>query len=401
MHDNLTSHDSLLVLYSESDSSGGVTGGSLLGIDSLSLNSLSEGTHWVTLQARDQYGNLSDAYDIVFTIDNTPPENPSSAETDCGVSQDSWQNTCTNPTFSWDPADDSDGSGVDGYYYYWGTDPDGTGSVYITENQITENVTESDTYYLRLESKDNLDNLNPAWQTVFVYKYDNEPPFVEYNIDNGSVTTTDTIVRLDINAEDQQSGLDAMRIGLNSQDWTDWMPYQKRQDVLIRKFTDYPQLIKVQLRDNIGNETVPIAEAITLVKEPPYSSSDSYLYKGIFAASELGSDRLQGTISSYDMPADRAFFSAGLVPAPVSEGGYQLQGGSFLPSGGNSRLMFRLDDRELSDELSESYILGSAAFAFPSYAGQSQIESSLLPHAELQSENYSAELRLSPYARSL
>lgn len=56
------------------------------------------------------------------------PSNPTSCSESHGVTSGSWQGSTNNPYFTWSGA--SDDSGIDGYYYYWGTSSSGTSSNY-------------------------------------------------------------------------------------------------------------------------------------------------------------------------------------------------------------------------------------------------------------------------------
>lgn len=81
-----------------------------------------------------------------------------------------------HPYFAWNGADDGpNGSGVDGYYVYFGTDSNGdpaTDGNYQTNPNytVTSPMTAGNVYYLRIKVKDKLGNTSSA-ATFFSYRY--------------------------------------------------------------------------------------------------------------------------------------------------------------------------------------------------------------------------------------
>lgn len=81
-----------------------------------------------------------------------------------------------HPYFTWSGASDgSNGSGVDGYYVYFGTDSNAdpvTSGNYQTDSDytVTAPMTAGDVYYVRLKVKDKLGNISAA-ATYFSYRY--------------------------------------------------------------------------------------------------------------------------------------------------------------------------------------------------------------------------------------
>lgn len=80
-----------------------------------------------------------------------------------------------HPVFSWSGANDANGSGVDGYYVYFGTDssadPATQGSYQKSSKYtVTSAMTAGEIYYVRLKAKDALGNISPA-STYFSYRY--------------------------------------------------------------------------------------------------------------------------------------------------------------------------------------------------------------------------------------
>jgi hypothetical protein len=112
----------------------------------------------------------------VYVKDSLPPNNVSTVTgyTDDGKAKEITSSGTlvynhTQPYFEWntpsDPSTESHGyqaSGVAGYYVYWGPSstalPSASG-VYQTENFVTVDVTEDQTYYLRIQAVDNHGNV--------------------------------------------------------------------------------------------------------------------------------------------------------------------------------------------------------------------------------------------------
>lgn len=115
---------------------------------------------------------------VNYQGDQTPPTNP---DTFTALSQEVGgeaisQSTTYNhrrPYFSWSGASDSETS-VSGYYVYFGTDseadPETQGSYQTTANYTTTEPLVSDSYYLRVKTKDSGGNVSEA-VTGFVYIY--------------------------------------------------------------------------------------------------------------------------------------------------------------------------------------------------------------------------------------
>jgi hypothetical protein len=116
------------------------------------------------------------------------PDNPSPVtgrDTSGGsntLTSGSWYHY-TAPYFSWStPADHADiitPAGVAGYYVYFGTsnsaDPFSAGAYQTTTNYTASGLSNGNTYYLRISTKDNAENRSdPA--TLFTYKFDSTNP---------------------------------------------------------------------------------------------------------------------------------------------------------------------------------------------------------------------------------
>lgn len=85
----------------------------------------------------------------------------------------------TAPYFSWSGASDTGGSGVWGYYVYFGTDntadPQTAGAFQVGSTYVPSSLTSGQTYYLRIRARDNAQNVSSIY-AAFIYKLDSTGP---------------------------------------------------------------------------------------------------------------------------------------------------------------------------------------------------------------------------------
>lgn len=129
--------------------------------------------------------------EITATSDMQDPTHPtvlSAALSENGGTPIETQNwyTFSNPYFSW-PADetpggatDDSGSGVAGYYVYFGSDKTATPETASAGLQTdtffsASNLVNGTTYYLRIQATDHAQNVSTVWD-AFEYRYDSAPP---------------------------------------------------------------------------------------------------------------------------------------------------------------------------------------------------------------------------------
>ncbi len=118
--------------------------------------------------------------------DSTAPTNPTSCTDSSGSTDGIAQTVTADPNFTWSGAEDPETSGegvskLKGYYYYWGTDPNGTSSNVTTTAAFDPPAVSPGTYYLRVAAYDYA--LNTAeWQTIYTFKYGSDAP--TYGITN-------------------------------------------------------------------------------------------------------------------------------------------------------------------------------------------------------------------------
>ena len=226
------------------------------------------GTYYLRGRTRDNAANYS-AWTTLFTFryDGTPPENPDEATHAAGVKNDTWQNVTVAADFTW-PAAHDEGSGIQGYYLYWGTDAQGTSTTLVTADAYQNHAAlcgQNSTCvgYLRLRSQDNVGHEAEDWTTAFILRYDNTPPTVDFSFSSG-ITTTQTLVNLLISAHDNGSGVKEMRISSDGQNWTNWEPYAKERPWMIPAISRQSWPVYVQVRDGVGLSSEVISHTVYL-----------------------------------------------------------------------------------------------------------------------------------------
>ncbi len=140
---------------------------------------LTNGVHSVQIRAVNTVSNTGVSTTDTVTIDTIPPTNPTLVNSGCVTATVSnvWQNSCSDPSFTWSGATDAT-SGVSGYQYYWGTNAAGTGSTSISSAAYNPAAVSAGTYYLRLRTGDQAGNWSD-WTTGYIFKYDNILPVVQ------------------------------------------------------------------------------------------------------------------------------------------------------------------------------------------------------------------------------
>ncbi len=141
------------------------------------------------------------SYTVNYYSDSASPSNPtalssySTSGQATSISTNTWY-TYTAPNFDWPEADatggatdSSGGSGIAGYYVYFGTnssaDPVTDGTLQTATAYTASSLSSGSTYYLRIKTKDDAGNVaSTIWQP-FIYKLDTTVP------SNPSTVTSD------------------------------------------------------------------------------------------------------------------------------------------------------------------------------------------------------------------
>ncbi len=252
------------------------------------------GAYYLRGRTRDNAGNWSAWTDLfTFRYDGTPPENPREATHAAGIKNDTWQRITNLADFTW-PVPHDEGSGIKGYYVFWGTDPAGTSSDFTTNTQYQIpdplcGTNEACTGYLRLRSVDNVDNQAEDWSTAFVLRYDNAPPTADFNFNGGATQTTQTLVTLHITASDQGSGVREMRLSGDGSNWTTWEVYATRRPWTIPAISRQWWPVYLQVRDGMELESTVISHTIYLDVNPDQPRSENFrLFDHIMSAGAGG-----------------------------------------------------------------------------------------------------------------
>ena len=296
-------------------------------------NGAATGTYYLRGRTRDHAGNWSNWVDLfTFRYDGTPPHNPEVSNDDGRVSG-VWQNNIRTADFSWQPAQDT-GSGVAGYYIYWGPDENGTSTSLSSANEFVSSTpicgeNKACTHYLRLQTEDNV-GWKSEWVTAFALRYDNAPPTVDLVANYGQPSAHQTPIRLDITTTDEGSGAQQMRLSNEGTTWSDWLPLENTiyWDIPNVGRRDYDILI--QVADAIPNLSEVMSDTVFLdVNQPKPKSENFWLWTNIWDAggdnSNSPSYQLRSTVGqSFDAPilnsvAYRLFsgYQAGTLAEPT------------------------------------------------------------------------------------
>ncbi|HPH98466.1 MAG TPA: RHS repeat-associated core domain-containing protein [Anaerolineaceae bacterium] len=109
------------------------------------------------------------------TVNPCPyPRNPTWVNETHSVANGVWQNFDNAPSFRWGGA--CLDSGVDGYYVYFGTDPNGTSTYSQSGTTFSASTVTQGTYYLRIKTYNIAYGEFADWATKFTFRYDTTNP---------------------------------------------------------------------------------------------------------------------------------------------------------------------------------------------------------------------------------
>lgn len=238
-----------------------------------------DGAYSWRVQAGDgELGSWSNTW--TFNVDAGPPNAPTiyASGTGCGGIQNNvWQNTCTDPAFTWS-ASDVGGSGIQGYYYCWSASPSCNPTTWTTGTSFDPPAISSAggtaTYYLNVRARDN-QNHNSSIATFGVL-YDGVAPTVSMQINGGAETTNQSTILLNLSANDTGSGVAEVRVSNNNLTWSGWQSYADTITWAIPALDRSTHTVYVQVRDKAGNVSAVASDTIYLELYPPMPHSDSY-----------------------------------------------------------------------------------------------------------------------------
>jgi hypothetical protein len=126
-----------------------------------------------------------------------------------------WQNSVSVPAFTWSGASDT-GSGIKGYYWYFGTDSNADPTVWTTSAGCDPSAVSSGIYYLRVKTEDNAGNRSSPL-TLFTFRYDGTAPSTTASPLGGSFGSAQSVT---LSCPDQGSGYDKIYYTTNGTDPT-------------------------------------------------------------------------------------------------------------------------------------------------------------------------------------
>ncbi len=278
----------------------------------------------ITFSSSDQiFSPRIDDFTINYYQDIDAPQNPSSvtAWSNSGkiqsIATETWYNH-TGPYFEW-PAegvaggasDGSGGSGIAGYYVYFGTNSTADPTEFQTSTSYTaSNLTSGETYYLRIQAEDNAGNPASSVWTAFTYKFDATAPTnpSDINVTPAGYTSIDSFVFLwNSDASDAHSGLQKLQYKTGG-DGDTWYDISDPSTVSITlpngehpegAYQSGKNTFYLRVVDNAGNTSTPLSQDFyfsasapsppqNLTAMPEYSSSNNFSFTWDMPASYIG-----------------------------------------------------------------------------------------------------------------
>jgi PKD repeat protein len=205
-------------------------------------------------------------------LDRTPPPAP-----DLTVSPPDWTNQ-GRFTVDWENPEDI--AGIAAYWFKLGAAPttpdDGTRREIAEKPLIVENPPEGEQpVFVWLEDgMGNKTHENAARRTI---KFDKTPPLGTLLINDGATRTTELVVTLGLQAQDNASGIVEMRFSNDGQTWSEWEPFaETKRDWDLSEYGGSadpgPKTVYAELRDRAGNVGRLQAEIEYIRAEPPTAS---------------------------------------------------------------------------------------------------------------------------------
>ena len=242
------------------------------------FTNLANGWYSFEVQARDLAWYESSVVVRNFGVDTENPSNPTSVNPGCTATNDDWQNTCTDPAFTWSGAGDGNGSGVKDYHVYWGTNPSGTPDTWRSTSDFDPPAISAPggvaTYYLRVATRDNVGH-EAIPTTLFSLRYDNSNPVGNPLINGGASTVNNVTVQIQHQGTDTGSGIAYV---LLTNDGTSWQSTPSNSIIpwSILGINRQWNPVWVQLEDGAGNRSPVYALQACLDLYPASPSSNGY-----------------------------------------------------------------------------------------------------------------------------
>lgn len=308
------------------------------------------GSYTLTVRAVDQAGNVGPpGASFIFNYDGTPPHPPDIQNND-GLASGVWQNQVRTADFSWSTPHD-EGSGVQGYYLYWGPDENGPSDTLTTANVFSDPnpicaADSAATHYLRLRSEDGV-GLQSDW-VGYALRYDGAPPTADLMANYGQPVVHQTSVHLDISASDLGSGVEKMRLSNEGHAWSEWMDFAPETYWQIPSVGRRSYDIYLQVQDGASNVSEIVSDTVTFDVNVPQPHSENFsLWDSMMASGGVATSTNFYQSSSAGQPLDSpssispqyilySGFQAGALAEPTVVPTYTsyTQIGSLVASGG-------------------------------------------------------------------
>lgn len=243
----------------------------------------------VTLTSDGLYTPTINDYSINYYQDSTDPTNPSaitvydSASQATTLTTNTWYNH-TAPRFTWSGAsDNAGGSGVEGYYLYLGSDSNadptitsgiiniGSAVQFQTTTILTlaQSMSSGTTYYFRLKTRDNAQNISDTAWPAFIYKFDSVAPTnpSSISVNPAGFSAVDSFAFNWNAGSDPASGLQKYqyRTGGDAENtWTDMSPLTGLNVTLPNgshaqgQYQSGTNVFYLRTVDNAGNASAPL-----------------------------------------------------------------------------------------------------------------------------------------------
>ncbi len=256
---------------------------------------------------------------ITYTEDAVAPTNPTatsgldSSGGSTSLTSGNWYNYSA-PYFSWTGAVDTGGSGVQGYFVYFGTDntaePTTAGAFQTTANYTASGLSSGSTYYLRIKTRDVAQNVSASAYDAFTYKYDatnpNNPSGVSVNPSGYTSTNSFTFLWPSTGggaASDANSGVVGYqyKTGASSGALSSYSATITETQITIADaaYQEGPNTFYLRTIDNAGNTSNPITATFyynqsaptapqNLTATPTSNTSNSFAFSWDVPASYSG-----------------------------------------------------------------------------------------------------------------
>lgn len=238
----------------------------------------SDGVHILEYRSRDIFGAEESTRSTTVKIDRTAPDNPNSVSPGCGAQNNIWQNTCTNPAFTWSGASDHGGSGVKDYHVYWGIDSNGVPNLWLSSaNYNPVPITTSDgiaTYYLRIATRDNLGHESSP-TTLFTLRYDSTTPTVNPLVADDADAVHALEIVIEPRAQDTGSGPTTTYLSNDGLSWHS-EAYADSTTWRLQPLNRQLQAVYLEVEDGASNRSERQICLVCLDLYPPHPSSRSY-----------------------------------------------------------------------------------------------------------------------------